>query len=192
MFRNVKQNTQDVIAQKRHSTLRTPKNIPYAIDNLLEWKRPDGYPSRRYATFAYPSLPVAQENVRDGQMTCAVQILGQSIIAQIADDDAKYHVDITTLQNVLSDIFGASTVTHHATKNEAGVFPEGEGLFKSVLTKAEVDALFAQPDLAPHRDRVWNAITFWDSVHLVPDGAELPFPKGEVFFDAEEWELRRV
>lgn len=192
MYRNIKHDTQDVMAQKRHVTLRTPKNIPYAIDNLLEWKRPDGYPSRRYATFAYPSLPVAQENVRDGQMTCAVKIIGSSVIAQIPEEDAKHHADIENLKSLLSDIIGESAVTHHSTKTESGAFPEGTGLFKSVLSKQEVDELFAQPELAPHRDRVWNAITFWDSVHLVPDGTELPFPKGEVFFDAEEWELRRV
>jgi hypothetical protein len=45
-------------------TRRPPSNVPYIVDNLWEWKRPEGYPNRRYSVFCSPSPEIARESAK--------------------------------------------------------------------------------------------------------------------------------
>ena len=51
------------------TTSRPPGNVPYYVDNIWEWLRPEGAPSRRKAAFASPTPELAaagaQGNVAD-------------------------------------------------------------------------------------------------------------------------------
>lgn len=106
-------------------TRRPPSNVPYVVDNLWEWARPDrpeAYPDRRKSKFASPkpdqalrsadlledclaSSDVSKENLRaDGlpeeclEQVFRVEFVGDPVIAQLPGvDDAKNHPDCKRL-----------------------------------------------------------------------------------------------
>ena len=84
--------------EKKHhrDDRRTPQNVPYVVDNLWEWARPDGMPSRRGCAYASPTPELARENAGNGPLDVfqLVDIAPDSILVQIPPSDAKRHSDI--------------------------------------------------------------------------------------------------
>ena len=90
----------------RRSTLRLPVNVPFIIDNLWEYLRPEHMPCRRHAVFASPSPALALAccagtNKGRGLGVYQIVISGDAKIAQLAVKDAKFHSDIASIVGAL-------------------------------------------------------------------------------------------
>lgn len=90
----------------RHSSPRAPSNIPYVVDNLWEMLRPEHRPSRRHAFYASPTPELALKNASaptGGQeyVVCELEVHGKVRIAQIPQEDARYHPDVRALREMV-------------------------------------------------------------------------------------------
>jgi len=110
---------------KNHDTRRPPGNVPYVVDNLWEWVRPETYPDRRKSKFASPkaeqalrsaglladcleSTGVSEEEIASSGLpdeclkhVFRVEFVRDPVIAQLLGvEDARYHPDC---QRVSSD-----------------------------------------------------------------------------------------
>lgn len=171
--------------RERASTRRAPSNVPYIVDNLWEWKRPDGFPNRRYSVFASPSPELAKNSAQHAEKLYRVEILGDSHIAQIKESDAKEHPDCRGLKRLLvAFLYGRGWVECSLREKR-----EISALWAPCLSKEEVESIFSVEPLREIRDALWDAVTIWDGARIVDLSEELPFPNGEVFFEADEWRL---
>ncbi|HET7569287.1 MAG TPA: hypothetical protein VFK96_01710 [Gammaproteobacteria bacterium] len=164
--------------QYPHQTLRHPANVPYVVDNLWEWVRPEEYPDRRRSAFASPSRELAIESVHGDAIAFEVEFLGAHTIAQLTDyDDAKYHPECRSLKKLLMKLLGAQWLSLPLSeKSEAG------RLFLPCLGKDDVEGLFQTAALYPFRDEVRDAVRYWSGVRLI-EGADDVAAKGEIFFE---------
>lgn len=166
-------------------TRRVPGNVPYVVDNLWEWKRPEGLPNRRYSVFASPLRKLAKGSATHGEQLYRVEIQGNCRIAQIEEPDAKEHPDCRNLKKLLvSFLYEKGWV-----ETSIGEKRDISALWAPCLLKEEVQEIFSSDPLREIRDALWDAITIWDGARIVDASKKLPFPKGEVFFEAEEWSL---
>jgi hypothetical protein len=169
-------------------TRRLPRNIPYLVDNLWEWARPERFPTRRHSVYASPSAEIAgRSGPTDGKAVFGVSIDDpQAQIVQLPIADAKEHDEVRTLPQSLIDILGLAWFT------EAGFSARQTlaALWMPGLSRQETESILQQPELRAHRDTLFDKITFWREARLVdPDGV-WPYPHGEVFFEASRWSLR--
>jgi hypothetical protein len=84
----------DIASQlkKTYATKRPPGNIPYLVDNLWEWKRPDGYPCRRSAAYASPQPYLAQDSGASGCTVFRVELMEGFLLCQLQGyKDSKFH-----------------------------------------------------------------------------------------------------
>lgn len=170
---------------QRRLTRRFPGNVPYVVDNLWEWRRPPAHPSRRHCVCASPSPDVAREagGIKDGKVF-RINPLGPCTIAQISQKDAREHPDCKALTKLLLSLLGESWVNDGImAKQDAG------RLWIPCLTQREIDYLFSAGRLADIRNQVWDAITFWNEASLFGLRDQCPFPEGEIFFEAAQWNL---
>lgn len=166
--------------------------VPTLVDNLWEWKRPDGLPSRRTSIFASPAPKVALERVGcdDPAVVRRVSLPVGVRVAQLTagstprfdPSDAKFHPDVKCLPAVLQAGLGPeweSGPLHR--KARAGL------LWVPGLAKDEVEMLFQKvPALVEIREKVWNAIRFWNYVQLLEMLERCPDPRGELFFESPD------
>lgn len=166
------------------ATRRAPTNVPYVVDNLWEWRRPETMPNRRHSVYASPKPELAaQFGGAIGGRVYSVDVTGASV-AQIAQQDAREHPEVKKLSRFMTSLLKQSWLDGPAITK----IPEAL-LWAPCLTQAEVEWIFTSERLAPERDNVWKAIEFWNEARLVESCAELPFPEGEIFFEAETWSL---
>lgn len=177
------------VTKRRHSTKRAPLNVPYLVDNLWEWTRPDGYPNRRFSIFAAPSREVAAESayVADTIYEVCSLVPSTALIAQIPGvKDARYHPDCKTLPRKLLELLGREKWTEKGLEEKRVLAP----LWAPALLKEEVESLMP-PEIC---EEMKKAVTLWKDVVLLPfdvDG-DLADDVGEVFIEADEVVLRRV
>jgi len=93
-----------------YDTRRMPGNVPYLVDNLWAWTRPDGYPDRRASAYASPSADQAIESAGgDDVVAYRVVFDGEHNLAQLGDprdkgfdrSDARYHPDCRALKKLV-------------------------------------------------------------------------------------------
>lgn len=185
IFRGERNGVETGNPRKRPSTRRAPSNVPYIVDNLWEWKRPDGFPNRRYSVFASPSPELAMKLAVNAEKCYRVKIHGEYRIAQIKEPDAREHSDCRRLKRLLvSFLYEKGWVEEPLEKKRSiGV------LWAPCLEKGEVESIFSVEPLKEIRDALWNAISIWDGARIVDPSKGLPFPDGEVFFEVGEWTL---
>lgn len=160
---------------------RPPSYVSYLVDNLWEWKRPENFPNRRYAVFANPDCNAIQV---DG--TCyEVQMFGACKVAQTQEIDARFHADCKSLPKLVLHCLGRDWPSLTlAEKTTVGA------LYTPCLSKDEIEHIFQNSILQEHQTTIGNKITFWQTVTLITPNNPLPYPKGEVFFEAEQWKLK--
>lgn len=165
-------------------TRRAPGNVPYIVDNLWEWKRPKDMPSRRHCVCASPQSELAAQagGAHSGRVF-SVKVTNART-AQIPQVDARYHPEVKTLPRLLLRHLEQPWVDGPAKMK----MPESL-LWTPCLSQSEVEELFKTEKLSPFRDEIWSAINFWDDARPVRPGADWPFEQGEIFFEAESWEL---
>lgn len=187
LYRVESRKEQKITTCSKFKTMRVPRNVPYVVDNLWEWKRPDGYPCRRHSVYASPTPELAKESgLRDGQLY-QVEFKKEvnCLIGQLGNVDSKNHPDCQKLPKLLFKLLGQGWIDASLAEKE-----ESGRLGIPCLRKEEVELLFHSESLALIRDQVWDEISYWTDVRIVsPDAALLPYPHGEIFIEAEEWNL---
>jgi len=164
-------------------TMRPPSNVPDVVDNLWEWKRPDGFPCRRTSVCASPTPELAIKASTSSVDVFRVKFSGRYRLAQVqGKDDAKEHDDCRQLCKQLLKKLGQGWLdSTMREKEKAGI------LWMPCLRKEEVEALFNEVgELKAIRNEIWEAITFWNDVALIREGSLAPDQSGEFFFEAED------
>lgn len=179
--------------QKQYETRRAPGNVSFLVDNLWEWKRPENFACRRESVFASPSPELARAagGAPKGQVYRVEIKSTGSKICQIRQVDARFHRDVELLPKLMAGALKALLRSEWINRPLVEKHSVA-GLWAPCLLKEEVEGLFASAELAPHRQKVWDAIEFWTDVRLVLPSETLPFPEGEVFFQADEYYLHSV
>ena len=143
--------------QEYRTTLRPPGNVPYVVDNLWEWKRPDNYPCRRIAVFANQQMELAKESGPDDGTVYRVEFKGRFKLCVVKGyKDSKHHPECKKLKKALfsSDFLGKDWLNHEQEKNEIG------RLWIPCMTKTEINDLFKTNNrLNKLRDKIYDVIT---------------------------------
>lgn len=187
MYRFVPDDARVNSPERKRDTMRRPANVPYLVDNLWEWKRPAGYPDRRHSAYASPTPDLARASSRKEGRVFKVEIPQSTrcLIGQLELEDSKYHPECRSLPDLIFRLLGQDWLDGSLKSKQAA-----GRLWMPCLAKAEVEGLFHEEPLSRHRQDVWEAIRYWQDVRtFAPDSPMLPFPKGEVFFEADEWRL---
>lgn len=155
---------------------RLPGNVPYLVDNLWEFCRPEHLPSRRHSLYASATPELALKNASahapEGYTAYRMEFARPPAMYQLPVPDARDHDDIKVLQPCVSRLLrksGSATVTE-----KLAMAP----LFLPGITKQELAA--AMVENAALREVVEEAsklVTFWntDQATVAPDG--------ELFFE---------
>lgn len=187
IFRAVSSNTEIKQIQLYRHTMRTPWNVPYVVDNLWEWKRPDHYPNRRYSAFASPKREQALSSAGENSIAYRVNLLGNYKLCQLLGNkgfrnnrDSKFHPDCVNLRKLLFRRLDQQWVDRDLnTKLDIG------RLWIPCLRKEEVDTLFEKAEVLKEiRQEIYDAITYWEDVVLIRQGEQIPDQEGEIFFEA--------
>lgn len=163
---------------RRNPGRRLPGNVPYLVDNLWEYARPAGMPSRRHAVYASPTPQLALQNAiagglqQDAYLACRVEFHIEPPMIQLTRSDARHHPDILRLQQrvngALKDMAAA----------DVAVILALAPLFLPGITH---DELAAARDGQPALDRLVReaaaAVTSWS-----PAPSEVS-ADGELFFE---------
>jgi hypothetical protein len=161
------------------TTARLPGNVPYLVDNLWEWKRPETFPNRRYSVYASPSIDLARKfgGAGDG-VVYEVELTGKFLMAQAKIEDARYHPECIALPKLLLKLLGQNWIDSPLEeKNKLG------RLWIPGLKKTEIDNLLQSSSVRHLREPIWESINFWDDVSTFDDVDKLPQHNGEVFFE---------
>lgn len=109
MYRAVpREALQPGVEMRRNPGRRLPGNVPYLVDNLWEYARPDDRPSRRHAVYASPTPELALQNAiaggfaPDQYVACRLAFRYAPAIIQLSVSDARYHPDIRRLQQLVN------------------------------------------------------------------------------------------
>lgn len=183
LYRYERSGAESTNPKRKCLTRRAPGNVPYVVDNLWEWKRPEGYPNRRYSVFCSPSTELARVNAQDNSGLYRVEPQGNALIVQIMEQDARDHPDCKALKKSLARLLGKKGWLDASLENKKAI----SSLWAPCLTKEEVEELFLIEPLASIREQIWNLVTFWEKAELIKPGGPLVSNIGEIFFEADEW-----
>jgi len=173
---------------KYRETMRPPKNVPFVIDNLWEWLRPERFPCRRLSVYASPTPEIALQCGPEGGVPFEIHIPGEVKIAQLRGyQDSKFHNECgdTALKviNLLNTITGKWWPNEEIReKREAGQ------IWLPCLTKSEMNALFVNiPELHSIKKEITSMIRYWYDVELLDiQYPRIPDKDGEIFFEAKD------
>lgn len=165
---------------RRQSTLRIPSNVPYVVDNLWEWQRPDSMPSRRHAVYASGTPELALENASaplangDYYVACRVVVGADEIrVAQLQVSDARNHEDIQVISRWLSRHSREFTEISLAERQVLAL------LFSPGLRQKELEELRQQSQLIQKLcAHVQEHSTLWPTASAAPNATS-----GELFFE---------
>ena len=163
-------------AKRPRETMRLPSNVPYFVDNLWEFLRPDGFPCRRHALYASPTRALAQKNRsgRDqGLGFCVYQLAvnGSALVAHLQVPDAREHKDIKEAQKLVQSF--AQDWTSACAEEK----PLIALLFLPGATRADWEHAGTALPLAARLIREATALsTFWQDASTVPNASN-----GELF-----------
>jgi hypothetical protein len=174
-------------------TRRMPGNVPYLVDNLWAWTRPDGYPDRRASAYASPTVDQAIKSAGgDDVVAYRVVFAGEYNLAQLGApedkgfdrSDARYHPDCDDLVELVRKTLDNGGKTFSWATQPVKQKQIAAQLYCPCLTGEEVDHIFKTVDvLGAHRDEIYNAVTFWDDVTLIEGDRLNDTEKGELFFE---------
>lgn len=187
MFRSEPLNEKTFSIRATRNTQRPPSNVPYFIDNLWEWTRPDNYPCRRLSAFASPTPELALQS-GCGESVFAVEILEGIRIVQLHVQDAKFHKDIRQLRKLIFDKLGQGWIDGDMRKKE-----DASLLWTPCLKKDEVHAVLTGAFSKDFIDKLRASVSLWkEATFISPSDADLPHAEGEVFFEASSWKLTKI
>lgn len=164
---------------KRHPGARLPANVPYFVDNLWEFTRPDDKPSRRNAVYASPTAALALDGAagvgrpQDGFIACRVECLTPPKTFQLSVADARYHPDLTSLRHAVhAQLAGPAPLAFETRLALAPLFLPGVTR-DELMAAMEKDAI-----LRDFVESLASIVTFWGDTPNIASG--------ELFFEIEE------
>lgn len=165
---------------RRMLTRRLPSNIPYFVDNLWEYLRPAGKPSRRHAVYASPTVDLAAENASastsGGYAVYRLKFTMPPAFMQLSVTDARHHPDIKALQRVVHTTLGVDFASLPLPEKLV-MAP----LFLPGVSAEELDqAAVPGSPLRKVLDEAARVSTFWTGGDVLD-----PTSKGELFFELE-------
>lgn len=91
---------------KPHPTRRVLGNVPYIVDNLLEWRRPPEMSSHRHFVCAspLPELAVQAGGITNGHILRVEA--NNAKMAQIPQFDAREHPETKSFAHLMLDLLG--------------------------------------------------------------------------------------
>ncbi|WBS04096.1 hypothetical protein OU994_07370 [Pseudoduganella sp. SL102] len=163
----------------RYPGARLPGNVPYFVDNMWEFTRPEDKPSRRHAVYASPTAALALDGAagvgqpQDGFIACRVECRTSPKTFQLSVVDARYHPDVKRLQRVVHDRLGGHP--HIGLESKLALAP----LFLPGVTRDELrSAMEGNTELDGLVKELAALVTLWTDT---PDTAV-----GELFFEIDE------
>lgn len=167
---------------RRQETRRLPSNIPYFVDNLWEWLRPEGSPSRRHSIYASPTPELALANAsagylkQDEYVVCKLTFSTEPLTHQLRVPDAREHVDIKAFQKCLASVVGPDFGSL-ALADKMALAP----LFVPGVAEHELSAAAGRSrTLSMILSEVHAVSTFWESAGHIDATS-----KGELFFELQ-------
>lgn len=161
---------------------RLPSNVPFVVDNIWEFTRPDDMPSRRQCVCASPAPALALEGASQGEAereayrVCRLELVGSPRLQQIDVRDARYHVDIGEVQQAILAKLRAGTWSEAALEHKLALAP----LFLPGVTRDELRQAMARDALLDATVRAAaERVTLWKRLAA-------PHPEGEIFFELDE------
>ncbi len=175
----------DTHCPSRH-TMRFPGNVPYIVDNLWEWKRPDEMPNRRHSVYASPSPELAAKLGRKDGAVYKIEVCGSYKLAQLQQyEDSKYHPECKTLKKDLLSLLGMSgrhSTWHKIPLSEKTALGQ---LWIPGLTKEQIDELFEKVEpLNRVKEEIHKKIRYWDDIVPLSEKSSLD-QSGEIFFESD-------
>jgi len=164
--------------QSARGTTRMPMNVPYVIDNVWEYLRPEAMPCRRHAVYASPTPMLAASYITasaKGRGTAVYQLVisGTAKVAQLAVEDAKLHPDIRAVGAIVQASCAELMDSPWDAKQAAAV------LFMPGASKADLRRCVEGSPFAAEFIRQASAkSTFWWDAKVGVFN-----PTGEVFFE---------
>jgi len=163
------------------NTRRMPSNIPYLVDNIWEWLRPEEFPSRRFAAYASPTFELALENASAVgnnpklYTVCEVAFNTHNIkIAHISVKDAREHKEISEIMRHV-----ASRMGKHFSNMNIQEKAQHAALYMPSVSKEELNLYFtSSPSAEQLAEELSDMSTFWKEASLIPRGHD-----GELFFE---------
>lgn len=166
---------------KRHKTTkRAPSNVPYVVDNIWEWLRPDSMPTRRLTVCASSFKELALKYATSNDLLCSIRFAGQANVVQVTNyQDAKLHPDVKKLPRIITKHLGQNWLDSDLCNKQA----HGQ-LFIPLLSSEEVSSILSTSDLSDLKEQLTNTSTFWQDVNHVEGDYQLT--DGELFFYADD------
>lgn len=163
------------------TTRRTPSNVPYLVDNVWEWLRPEHAPSRRHAMYASPTPELALENASaigsdpSKYVVCELEVSGPGLVlAHLLVKDARYHDDIGKIVRHVTGAMGRSFGNMPLAEKTAH-----SALYLPGVSKEELSEYFESTDVAKQLATELRALSmFWQDASYTPQDHN-----GEFFFE---------
>jgi hypothetical protein len=176
IYRSLSKETYSEEIIHHFETLRPPSNIPYLVDNIWEWMRPDVMPSRRTAVYASLKKELALKYATSNDYVCTVEFDDEASVVQLSNcHDAKLHPDVKLITKLVLKYFGQNWLEDDLKNKE--VFGK---LFIPLLSKNEVSKILNTPLLKGLRTILLENSKFWNDTNIVDDNYTLT--DGELFF----------
>jgi hypothetical protein len=167
--------------QKYRQTMRLPSNVPFLVDNLWEWKRPEEFPNRRFSVFASPDPLLAKDLGPKNGSVFQVEMAGRFKMCQLKNfSDSKFHPECKSLPKILLDCLDQKWIDADLPeKVEIG------RLWIPGLKKGEIENLFDTVDgLKSIRNKLSVSIKYWSDAVLSTGNPPIVNGSGEIFFEA--------
>lgn len=161
------------------TTKRLPSNVPYIVDNIWEFLRPEHMPSRRFTVCASPSKELALELATSNDLLCEVSFVGTPNVVKLKDyHDAKYHPDIKAIPKII-----AQYLTQEWLDKPLSLKQRFGMLYIPLLDKEEVGDILSG-HLEALKFQLCAESKFWNDVYHLEDLDEPT--NGEIFFHSDD------
>nr|WP_217346317.1 hypothetical protein [Noviherbaspirillum sp. L7-7A]MBV0880724.1 hypothetical protein [Noviherbaspirillum sp. L7-7A] len=158
---------------------RLPGNVPYLVDNLWEFTRPEEKPSRRRAVYASPTVELALDSAsagglpRDKYIPCQIAFRMLPEVFQLSVPDARHHLDVKRLQRLVHGKL--ANWSERGLDSKLALAP----LFLPGTTREELSAAMKNNSELRHIVKeAAAAVTMWRDA---PDTL-----RGEIIFEVDE------
>ena len=173
------------------TTSRPPGNVPYYVDNIWEWLRPDDVASRRRAAFASPTPELAAAGAQgDVAEAWQVELVDAQSAYQIVNGerphDARYHADIIRLKSlIIGQLRRILWFDLPLSQREPEL-----NLFAPCLSKSDIHEIL-ETSTRLDAEKIICACEFWSDVVKFDPLKGPPHPTEEIFFDGA-YRLARI
>lgn len=170
---------------KPHPTMRPPGHIPYIVDNLWEWARPDQYANRRISAFASPTPELAEEAFGGECTVYRVDFPENSsfkicqLVRPERNQDSKFHHECKRLKKEIIEHIGNAWFDNRLKDKQ-----KIAALWMPCLKKEETDHILSGFDKLNHiKEDLYNSIEYWKDVALLDIAKTVCSDQGEIFFE---------